>query len=219
MANSLVFSNVGVDNTPCIVEIVDSKGFITSDSSDNYKYCGWIITVPRDNNIRLKFISFQLSELPSLGLHSWIRLYDGKSTNATLLGIYTRTRRPFTVQSSGCFLLVTLTTQHELSLRYFKGGFTAASTIGEFVFSSWYINNLSYLEPRTAANIDAKMYCSSLKFARKEFDTKLLDNFQKWLENARFRDLSWFLSIFTVYRTGEFFFNFRTIDNRLCTQI
>ena len=127
----IIFFYLGVDSTSCDLNITGSDGAVISDSSDNYKVCRWIIAAPRGNKVRLKFIRFQLSDLPSFQWQSWIRVYDGKSTNDTLLGIYSGTRRPFTVQSSGRYLLVKLTTQNEKTMRYFKGVFTSATTIGE----------------------------------------------------------------------------------------
>ena len=49
----------------------------------------------------------------------------------------------------------------------------------------------------------------------KEFDTKVLDNFRKMLENAALEIGAGFEAFCYVYGTGEYFLTVRMICNRL----
>ena len=127
------FSVIVVDSTPCTFEVKGSSGNISSDLLGNYKVCSWSISAPRGYKLRLNFTIFQLSDIPAFKVHSWIHVYDGKSTNAPLLGVYTGTRKPFTVQSSGSFLLVKLSVNYnDFTSRTFKAVFISSTTTGEY---------------------------------------------------------------------------------------
>ena len=122
-----------MDSTPCTFEVKGSSGNISSDSLGKYKVCSWSISAPRGYKLRLNFTIFQLSDIPAFETRSWIHVYDGKSTNAPLLGVYTGTRKPFIVQSSGSFLLVKLSVNdNELTSRTFRGVFISSTTTGEY---------------------------------------------------------------------------------------
>ena len=129
-----IFIIVDVYSTPCTFDVKGSSGIISSsDLSGNYPNCSWVIKAPRDHNIRLKFTTFQLAALPSLHLQNWIRVFDGRSFNDMLLGAFSGTRKPFQVQSSGPFMLVTLEKQGDVpTLCNFKGIFISNTTKGEF---------------------------------------------------------------------------------------
>lgn len=61
-----------------------------------------------------------------------MQIYDGRTTNDTLLGAFTGTKRPFVVLSSGRFTLVKLLKQDKLlSLCNFKGVYTFGTTKGK----------------------------------------------------------------------------------------
>ena len=64
-----------------------------------------------------------------------MKIYDGQSTSDTSLGVFTGARRPFTVQSSGHFMLVELIKQglHLTSLCNFTGVGSFYSTKGKFL--------------------------------------------------------------------------------------
>ena len=131
-----IFIIIDAYSTPCAFDLKGSSGIISSsDLSGNYPYCRWVIKAPHGHNIRLKFITFQLAALPSLRLQNWIRVFDGRRSNDTLLGAFSGTRKPFQVQSSGPFMLVTLEKQGAVpTLCNFKGMFISNTTKGESVF-------------------------------------------------------------------------------------
>ena len=71
----------------------------------------WVITAPLNHSVRLQFETFQLSDLRLFGwywVHPYMQIYDGRNTTDTSLGVFTGARRPFTIQSSGRFMLVKL---------------------------------------------------------------------------------------------------------------
>ena len=59
-----------------------------------------------------------------------MHVYDGKTVNATLVGLYTGTRRPFVVQSSGRFMLITLTLQIYGHLINFEAVYNSTTETG-----------------------------------------------------------------------------------------
>ena len=90
----------------CDFDVDGSSGeSISSDFKSGY--C-WVITAPLNHTIRLTFETFQLSDSQVLG-QNLIRIYDGRKTTDTSLGVFAGARRPFTIQSSGQFMLVRLT--------------------------------------------------------------------------------------------------------------
>ena len=117
----------------CDFHVDGSSG--QSISSDS-RYCdpSWVITAPLNHTIRLKFETFQLSDSQELE-QNLIRIYDGRKATNTSLGVFTGARRPFTIQSSGRFMLVKQTTKN----RYwwlehpsnFKGVYTFNTTKGK----------------------------------------------------------------------------------------
>ena len=95
----------------------------------------WVITAPLNHTIRLKFETFQLSDSQKLG-QNLIRIYDGRKTTNTSLGVFTGARRPFIIQSSGRFMLVELTENRywwEDNLCNLKGVYTFNSSKGKLV--------------------------------------------------------------------------------------
>ena len=115
-----------VESTSCNIQINGTVGNISSESSG----ISWVITAPRDHHIRLRFTTFQLSFI--WWVEYRVQIYDGRYTNATSLGVFTGTRRPFTVQSSGQFMSIKLIKKKETSfLCNVKGVFTCNKTKGE----------------------------------------------------------------------------------------
>ena len=105
-----------------------SVGMFSSASSRNYKDRSWVITTPVNHNIQLRFTTFQLSESQKFGTNR-IQIYDGKkSEEPKLLGDLTGTRRPFTIQSSGRFMLVKLTKKYAFSLSNVQGVWSSSTT-------------------------------------------------------------------------------------------
>ena len=89
---------------------------------------------PLNHTIRLKFETFQLSDSQELG-QNFIRIYDGRKTTDTSLGVFTGARRPFSIQSSGQFMFVRLTEQNLLwkPLSNLRGVLTFNTTKGTSV--------------------------------------------------------------------------------------
>jgi len=90
---------------------------ITSEfeSSEDCETSIWVITAPLNHNVRLQFATFQLSDFIlrwhewfEYWIHPYMQIYDGRNTTDTSLGVFTGARRPFTIQSSGRFMLVKL---------------------------------------------------------------------------------------------------------------
>jgi hypothetical protein len=131
----------------CDFDVPGSSGeFISSEfeSSEDCRTSSWVITAPLNHNIRLKFVTFQLSDMHIAWLFGqhwivesyryFIQIYDGRNTNNTLLGVFTGAIRPFVVQSSGHFMLVKLI-KEGLDLNFlsnFKGVYTFNTTKGKF---------------------------------------------------------------------------------------
>ena len=120
------------DSNLCAFNITGLSGAISSISSGNHKECSWFITTASDHNIRLRFTIFQFSYLPSLKVESFLYVYNGKTTNDTLTGVFTGTRKPFTVHSSGRFMLLKLSGyNYQYSTRNFKATYTSTTGIGK----------------------------------------------------------------------------------------
>ena len=106
---------------------------MSSRSVANYRKCSWLITTAHDHKIKLKFTTFQLfwsfwswGRLPDL-----IHVYDSKTAEITaLVGVYTGIRRPFVVQSSGRFMLITLTVKNGGNIHNLEAVYTSTTGIG-----------------------------------------------------------------------------------------
>ena len=129
-------------SAPCAfdVRVSSGRGVISYDSLWNAssckdtEACSCVITAPPGHHIRLEFSTFQLSDVANIRVQDWLEVYDGNTTNDVLLGRFTGTMPPFTVQSSSCFIMIMLK-KNDLSLRcYFKGVYTYRTTKGELVF-------------------------------------------------------------------------------------
>ena len=94
-----------VNSEACFFAVNGSSGFISSSGTKNYKRCTWIITAPSNHTVKLIFTT-------CLSDYTWgkdeIQVYDGKTTNDTVLGVSARTRQPFVIQTSGRFMMVSL---------------------------------------------------------------------------------------------------------------
>ena len=114
---------------------VDGSSGESISSEFKPEYChtsSWVITAPLNHTIRLTFERFQLSDSQKLG-QNLIRIYDGRKTTDTSLGVFTGARRPFTIQSSGQFMLVKLTEEKWWlkPLSNLKGVYTFNTTKGK----------------------------------------------------------------------------------------
>ena len=81
--------------------------------------------------MKLNFTIFNLRGYEAKTYRSEIEVYDGKSKNDTLLGIFSGSRRPFIVQTSGQFMMVTFKRYHEEAFFNFKGVYSSSSIKGE----------------------------------------------------------------------------------------
>ena len=130
---TLIFAHLFAVVQPCLFSVNDSSGFISSSGAKyyyaNYYYrCTWIITVPSNHTVKLKFTIFRLSNDPllpidlSLGIAK-IQVHDGKRKNDTVLGVFTGARQPFIIQTSGRFMMFTLQKDSRWTPCNFKGTF------------------------------------------------------------------------------------------------
>ena len=110
-----------VNSEACFFAVNGSSGFISPSGTENYKRCTWIITAPSNQTIKLIFTTFRLSG------YSWnlaeIKVYDGKRKNDTVLGVFSGTRQPFLLKTSGRFMMLTLKKKYSFTLCIFKGAF------------------------------------------------------------------------------------------------
>ena len=128
---TLIFAHLFAVVQPCLFSVNGSTGFI---SSSGVKYrdrtCTWIITVPSNHTVKLKFTIFRLSNDPWLpfdvphGLAK-IQVHDGKRKNDTVLGVFTGARQPFIIQASGRFMMFTLQKDYNTPCN-FKGTFISS---------------------------------------------------------------------------------------------
>ena len=125
------FSDVHAD--PCFNYVGSSNGVISSSITKNYSMynCTWIITAPSSNHtVKLTFTRFNLLDYLTI-LRSEIKVFDGRSKNDILLGIFSGSRRPFIVQTSGQFMMLTFKRYHELAFFSFEGVYSSTSIKGE----------------------------------------------------------------------------------------
>ena len=108
---------------PCLFSVNGSRGFISSSGVKYYdRTCTWIITVPSNHTVKLKFTIFYLSNDPWDG-QTKIQVHDGKGKSDTVLGTFTGERQPFIIQTSGRFMMLTLQKTRWGTPRNFKGTF------------------------------------------------------------------------------------------------
>ena len=117
---------------PCFYDVGSSDGVISSSITKNYSMynCKWIITAPSNHTVKLTFTIFNLEDFSST-FRSEIKVFDGKSKNDTSLGIFSGSRRPFIVQTSGQFMMLTFNRNHELTFFNFEGAYSSTSIKGE----------------------------------------------------------------------------------------
>ena len=127
-----MYSFSDVHTNPCFYDVGSSNGVISSSITKNYSMynCTWIITAPSNHTVKLTFTVFNLDDY-SPTFRSEIKVFDGKSKNETLLGIFSGSRRPFLVQTSGQFMVLTFTRYHEFAYFIFEGVYSSTSIKGE----------------------------------------------------------------------------------------
>ena len=130
---TLIFAHLFAVVQLCLFSVNGSSGFISSSGAKyyyaNYYYrCTWIITVPSNHTVKLKFTIFRLSDVPWLFSGPWfgqakIHVHDGKRKTDTVLGVFTGARQPFIIQTSGRFMMFTLQKYFRWTPCNFKGIF------------------------------------------------------------------------------------------------
>ena len=121
---TLIFAHLFAVVQPCLFSVNGSSGFISSSGAKNYYRCTWIITVPSNHTVKLKFTVFRLANDPWVG-QAEIRIHDGKGSD-TVLGVFTGARQPFIIQTSGRFMMLTLQKTPWATPHNFKGTFIAS---------------------------------------------------------------------------------------------
>ena len=127
-----MYSFSDVHANPCFYDVGSSNGVISSSiTKNNSMYnCTWIITAPSNHTVKLTFTIFNLVDYLTI-YRSEIKVFDGKSKNDTLLGIFSGSRRPFIVQTSGQFMMVTFKRYHKVGFFNFKAVYVSTSIKGE----------------------------------------------------------------------------------------
>ena len=117
---------------PCFYALGSSNGVISSSiTKNNSMYdCTWIITAPSNHTVKLTFTTFNLFDY-SRRVRSEIKVFDVRGKYLTLLGIFSGSRRPFIVQTSGQFMMLTFKRYHELGFFNFEGVYSSTSIKGE----------------------------------------------------------------------------------------
>ena len=121
---TLIFGHLFAVVQPCSFSVNGSSGFISSSGTKYHRYCTWIITVPSNHTVKLKYTIFYLPNHPWRG-QAKIQVHDGKGKSDTVLGTFTGARQPFIIQTSGRFMMLTL--QNDYFAPYnFKGTFISS---------------------------------------------------------------------------------------------
>ena len=128
---TLIFAHLFAVVQPCLFPVSGSSGFISSSGAEDYRHCTWIITVPSNHTVKLKFTIFRLSDVPRPRSGPWfgqakIHVHDGKRKTDTVLGVFTGARQPFIIQTSGRFMMLTLQKKYSDTPCNFKGTFISS---------------------------------------------------------------------------------------------
>ena len=126
---TLIFAHLFAVVQPCLFSVNGSSGFISSSGAKyyyaNYNYrCTWIITVPSNHTVKLKFTVFRLRNDRWYG-QAKIRVHDGKGSD-TVLGVFTGARQPFIIQTSGRTMTLTVQKKYSFTRCNFKGTFISS---------------------------------------------------------------------------------------------
>ena len=119
---TLIFAHLFAVVQPRLFSVNGSRGFISSSGAKYCYPCKWIITVPSNHTVKLKFTIFRLPNDPIWG-QAKIQVHDGKGRSDTVLGIFSGARQPFTIQTSGRFMMLTLQKKYSFTPCNFKGTF------------------------------------------------------------------------------------------------
>ncbi len=135
--------------TRCDFDLDVAKRIIKYESSCEHTVCSCIISAPPEHHIRLELSLFRLADFYSresfkimLLVQDWFYVFDGNSTSHTLLWNFTGTQRPFTIQSSGRFMMIQLE-RDRWSRSFFKGSYNYSKTKGKLMFIFVYVPYIS----------------------------------------------------------------------------
>ena len=156
---------------PCEQKIEDVRGVINTAKSGTISDCTWLITVPAGHNIFLKFTTLQLhfKYKYDTSEETTLQVWDGRSESSASLGIYSGTKRAFSLQSSGRYLFIRLRVFPDTVLCNVQGLFFASTVIGKSDFGlnlAWSGLNPDTLFVLTFASFSFSL---SFKFARFNF--------------------------------------------------
>ena len=115
-----------VNSEECFFTLNGSTGSIHANEAKNYTTCTWNITAPTNYTVKLKFTIFHLSVNQAK-----IQIHDGKSKNDTVLARFSGTRQPFTIQTSGRFMMLILKKDEPSTLCNFMGAYNISSNKGQ----------------------------------------------------------------------------------------
>lgn len=132
--------------TRCDFDLDVARRIINYDSLEKdwllcvYPDCSCIIIAPPDHHILLELSIFRLADTSWRDsfeivqkVQDWFYVFDGNSTNCTLLGNFTGTKRPFTIQSSSRFMMIKMA--RDVSSRsIFKGSYSYSTIKGKLMF-------------------------------------------------------------------------------------
>ena len=110
-----------VNSEACLFSNMGSGGFISSIGTENYRRCTWIIQAPSNHTIKLIFTTFRLSDF--YWNKAQIQVYDGIRKYDPVLGVFTGTRQPFLIQTSGRFMMLTLKKKYWFIPCIFEGAY------------------------------------------------------------------------------------------------
>lgn len=126
--------NIGARSAPCSFKFEGSKGTISFRRSGSITDCNWLITAPVNHSISLTFATFELyyevGDVEKKEVANQLKVWDGKNENATFLGSFRGTKRPFSLHSSSRSLLLRLIVDKDVPLCNFEGSYIATTTKG-----------------------------------------------------------------------------------------
>ena len=122
---TLIFAHLFAVVQPRLFSVNGSRGFISSSGAKYCYPCKWIITVPSNHTVKLKFTIFRLLYHPWYG-QAKIQVHDGKGESDTVLGIFSGARQPFIIQTSGRTMTFTVQKSGSVTHCNFKGTFISS---------------------------------------------------------------------------------------------
>jgi hypothetical protein len=126
-ADGFVASYTSTLNVPCYgTQTVSGASGTITDGSGNSDYtnranCRWLIQPPNATRIELTFSSFNTESN-----YDFVKVYDGATTSAPLLGSYSGTTLPPVLRSSGGSLLIVFTSDNSITRAGWSASYTSS---------------------------------------------------------------------------------------------